>query len=136
MIVILLLLLLFFIFWYYTRDFFNKSKLDDLQKMANHIIQSAHISPIPKFKIYETNTYPHTIRNNIYLVIKRPDGRKYDPDTISFVLCHELAHLLSGVGDEHGKEFEEWEGILLDVAEELGYYYKGIEVASDYPCYK
>jgi hypothetical protein len=135
--IVFILLLLLIIFWYYTQDIYNpKNEIASLKKLSDTIIQKAKINPKPSYKIYETNDYPHTINNNIYIVVKRPDGQKYDPDTIVQILCHELAHILSGVGDSHGTYFEYWENLLLDVAENLGYYYKGVEIAKDYPCYE
>ena len=132
---ILELLLLLFILFLVTTSYQKRNKLDELNEHAQKIIKKAGVMPIPDFSLYETHDYPRTLnRKEIYLVLKDPDGKYYDDETLTGVLCHELAHVLSGAGDEHGKEFEEWETNLLDTATDLGFYSaNGID--GEYPCF-
>ena len=131
-----LLLLLFILFLVTANHNRQQSKLDELNKWAHKIIRKAGVSPIPSFSLYETHDYPRTHnRKEIYIVLKDKEGRYYDNETLIGVLSHELAHILSGAGDEHGKEFEDWETNLLEVATELKLYSSnGID--SDYPCFR
>lgn len=107
-----------------------------LQERAEAILLHAQVYPTPRFTLHATRDVPRTEQGqNIYLVLTRPDGEFYDDMTLIGVLCHELAHVVSGAGDEHGTEFEQWESDLLRAAQELGWYDDHVGMDATYPCF-
>lgn len=110
--------------------------LPELQRQGELILQHARVEPRPHFQVRVTRDVPRTEHGkDIYLVLTRPDGTLYDSNTLIGVLCHELAHIISGAGDEHGENFEMWETDLLRAAHELGWYEEQLGIDESYPCF-
>jgi len=110
-------------------------KLLELDAKARLILIKAVVDPCPNFLLMETKTYSQTRGDReIHLLLRDPQGNYYDDETLVNVLCHELAHITSGIGDEHGEEFDHWEGVLLEAARELGFS-SGQGITENYPCY-
>lgn len=114
-------------------------KLVQLDTQARTLLKELKIQPsLPEFTLYETHNYAYTEGNrDIYLCLRRPDGAYYDDQTLHLILYHELAHILSGVGDDHEVPFESWNRSLQEKGRQLGFLPSSgpLRINSLYPCY-
>lgn len=114
-------------------------KLVQLDAQARTLLRELKIQPSsPDFSLYETHDYAYTEGNrDIYLCLRRPDGAYYDDHTLHLILYHELAHILSGVGDGHEAPFDSWNRSLQEKGRQLGFLSSSgsLRVNPLYPCY-
>lgn len=101
-----------------------------LEKSGYHMID--HTIPIDLRKS-KNRTYTLD-KQRIYVVVDKPNGQRYNRDTLLFVLLHEIAHILSP-NEHHTKEFHRIEKRLHSSAIDLGYIRKEI-LDKSYPCHQ
>lgn len=120
----------------------KRQAIDDtrtwLHQSVATICHQCNMSPI--YNIIETSqiTYtdkvinPHNINGTIYLVIwDDKHDHVFSHNTLIYAVLHEIAHILSP-SIHHEPPFDSIEAILLNKAQQLGYYDPNIEVESHY----
>lgn len=93
------------------------------------------LARLPKFDLQEgeSSFVIYQARPVIYLALRRPNGAPFTRNSVTYALCHELAHLLHPGGD-HGAIFLEFEASLQEAARRLGLYDPEQLLEPDYPC--
>jgi hypothetical protein len=139
--------MIFLVFLVFVIVFYFSSKdnyLESLIPMVHQILSKCNQKEIAHLIIKNQKTLGNLqLRNSkdktytankqkIYLITERSDGKKYNQDTILFVLLHEVAHILSP-DEHHTKGFFEIEKKLHRKAIELGVLNIS-NVERDYPC--
>jgi hypothetical protein len=99
-----------------------------LEKSGYHMFDQT----IP-IHIFNSNDRTYTInKQKIYMVTQKPNGERYNRDTLLYVLLHEIAHILSP-DEHHTKDFYRVEKRLHSSAVDLGYIRKE-RLDKTYPC--
>jgi hypothetical protein len=131
---ILLLIIIFIIIINFSSP--KDPYLESFKPQLSKILDKAGIylldEPIP-IHILKSNDRTYTMnKQKIYMVTEKPNGEKYNRDTLLFVLLHEIAHILSP-DEHHTKDFHRIEKRLHSAAIDLGYIRKE-RLDKSYPC--
>jgi len=131
---IVLLILIFVIVIGFTKQ--KDPYLESFKPLISKILEKSgyHMfdQPIP-IHIVNSQDRTYTInKQKIYMVTHKPNGERYNRDTLLFVLLHEIAHILSP-DEHHTKDFYRVEKRLHSAAIDLGYIRKE-RLDKTYPC--
>lgn len=133
---ILLLIIIFIVVIGFTntsKDPYLESFKPQLTKILNKTGAYLINEPLP-IHIVKSRDRTYTInKQKIYIVLEKPNGEKYNRDTLLFVLLHEIAHILSP-DEHHTQEFHRIEKRLHSAAIDLGYIRKE-RLDKSYPCH-
>jgi hypothetical protein len=133
-VMILLLIIIFIVVIGFTssKDPYLESFKPQLTKILDKAGYHLMEEPLP-IHIVKSQDRTYTInKQKIYMVIEKPNGERYNRDTLLFVLLHEIAHILSP-DEHHTQEFHKIEKRLHSSAIELGYLRKE-RLDKSYPC--
>ena len=136
-IVMILLVILIFIL---ILGFYNSEDpyLESLKPILSKILHKAGYHTIHNelpIHLRKSNHTTYTLnKQKIYVVSDKPNGERYNQDTLLFVILHEIAHIISPE-EHHTKGFYQIEKRLHNAARELGYIRKEF-LEKNYPCQK
>lgn len=113
----------------------KKIERETEEKRLRRIVSSlSKIDPKMRELSFQTSNKTY-IKNkkDVFVCMKKKNGRFYSKNIISFAIIHELAHALTPTvkGDEHPPEFVENFNKLLNIAREQGLY-KPIDKIEEY----
>ena len=133
---ILLLILIFILVIGFTKTS-NDPYLESFKPQLTKILNKAGVylidEPLP-IHIVKSHDRTYTInKQKIYIIVEKPNGQRYNRDTLLFVLLHEIAHILSP-DEHHTQEFHRIEKRLHSAAIDLGYIRKE-RLDKSYPCH-
>jgi beta-lactamase regulating signal transducer with metallopeptidase domain len=135
-IMIVLLIVLFGVVLFFSKR--QDPYLESVKPILFQILKKAgyhsNLSSFP-IQLKSSNERTYTIdKKQIYVLLRKPSGERYNKDTLLFVILHEVAHILSP-DEHHTKRFYQIEKKLHKVAMELGYIRKD-RLDKSYPCQK
>lgn len=87
---------------------------------------------ISQLRLYKGNKSYTLNKSKIFLCLKDRSGEYYPLSTLSYVLLHEVAHLLNSKDVGHTEEFHRVFDDLLDKAKQLQIYNPAIPIPEDY----
>ena len=110
--------------------------LESFKPLISKILDKAGFylvdEPLP-IHIVKSKDRTYTMnKQKIYMVLEKPNGERFNRDTLLFVLLHEIAHILSP-DEHHTKDFYRIEKRLHSAAIDLGYIRKE-RLDKSYPC--
>lgn len=115
-----------------SKDPYLESFKPQLTKILDNAGYHLMEGPLP-IHIVKSQDRTYTVnKQKIYMVLDKPNGERYNRDTLLFVLLHEIAHILSP-DEHHTKEFHKIEKRLHSSAIDLGYIRKE-RLDKSYPC--
>ena len=96
---------------------YHDPKIDELKnKLVETFPELDEISLSASNKSFTIN------KKKIYLCLKDEKGEYYNTNFLTYVLLHELSHVMNKNHTDHGKEFQRIFTILLERAVEEGLY--------------
>lgn len=131
---IYILILVGLVFWLANNYFIKKDRyLESFRPIVDQILKQSGFRLVSydlrssKFKTFTKN------KKTIYLVSSKQENKRFNADTILFVLLHEIAHILSSE-HHHTENFYQIEKKLHQTAFSLGYLDFN-QLDHTYPCF-
>lgn len=128
-IIIIIALLALAIIYYQIKDHYSQD--DPMIQKLKRIVSEISPEAASKIRIYKGDKSYTINKRNVYLCLKDEKGEYYSLNTLVYVLCHEISHVLcKSVG--HTEEFDEIFRQILDKAAKMGYYDPNLKIPQDY----
>lgn len=87
---------------------------------------------LPNLKLYKGERSYTINKEKVFLCLYNENGEYYNLNTLIYVLCHEISHILNSEDVGHTPKFHEKFEQLLDRAIELGAFNPSIPIPKDY----
>lgn len=128
-ILVLVILLIAAAIYLQVKDYYSQS--DPMIQKLKSIIQKISPEAASKIRIYKGDKSYTINKRNVYLCLTDEKGEYYSMNTLVYVLCHEISHVLcKSIG--HTEEFDSIFKEILAKAEKMGYYDPNIKIPQDY----
>lgn len=130
--IILSAVLVIVLAWIVKRQVREHMEQDDpMLRRLKDVLEPVH--PVIKtLKLYKGDKSYTINKDKIYLCLKDKDGEYYPLNMLSYVLLHEIAHLLNTKDIGHTEEFHRIFDELLIQAAEIGAFNPSIPIIQDY----